>query len=140
MGERDRPNNLWPLDPDELRQQIMEADIGARNHVLIAEFHQAQADNLRLWARLNEIPVPPPLLSQPESSATSRSIISEAAVLRVKDYMQKRGLTQAAFAHEAHIDERTLGRVLKKPYKASSGTWDEIAGAMKTTSEQLRKL
>jgi hypothetical protein len=46
-------------------------------------------------------------------------------------------LTQVEFEGKAHIDDRTLRRLLKAG-SASNRTWAEVAAAMGLTTKQLR--
>jgi DNA-binding XRE family transcriptional regulator len=82
----------------------------------------------RLRTQLQQLGKPKPIIK--------RSIKSAAATARLRAYMADHSLTQADFAHKAHIGERTLHSLLQKN-RASPTIWDEVAHAMETVSEKL---
>jgi len=85
----------------------------------------------RLRTQLRHIGKPKPIIR--------RSLKSAVATARVKAYMiDHHPLTIDEFADRAGFNEKTLRRLLNGG-SVSRRTWDEVAGVMKTTRDDLFK-
>ncbi|WP_158944982.1 hypothetical protein [Granulicella sp. S190] len=79
---------------------------------------------------------------KPQSGKTNgqavRSIKSTSATALVAAYITRHAMTLVEFAEKAHIDEKTLRRLLHTT-SASARTWAEVAKAMRITTSKLLK-
>jgi hypothetical protein len=121
MGLKDGGDGSSGMDVDGVKRQLEEL------RKLFDKFPALK----RLRTQLQQLGKPKPIIR--------RSLKSAAATARVKAYMADHPLlTIVEFANRAGFDEKTLRRLLRDG-SASRRTWDEVAGAMRTTREDLFK-
>jgi hypothetical protein len=129
-------------DPAQFEYELLEAIDEER--IAVAD-HEAQAGwHRRMLAELKKLADERGIVYAPEpdhlsfATRTESMLTHHDAAARVASFMKASSKTQAEFAVEAHIGERTLRRLLKT-HTASRQTWAEVANALKTTPDELLK-
>lgn len=124
------------VNPDDLAEIIDRLRMAADDHERQAHLLRGYAADCEKKADARGIPYHHENVPFAAPTHTKRRIKHDIAAKLVARYLEKTGLSRAQFAVRAHLDEKTIRRLLKS-HSAEHHTWDCCARAMEMKVNDL---